>query len=227
MSTEVYERPDESSILEVEVDEGLRAISSDLSIGLIQDVTLQAYEAHVVSTSRFAPVNAMGTEMYIRTTELLRERLSAMGWRAENHDEVPSISDPLGKIRIVCRTSSDGSTGMKSQSGPRLRKVGKGTLRLAGFLGNTTLPFPGFESLVGNDGPSRLDNLDFYYLLVHIDQRREEIRLELPSPFFSNKGEHLGWKFRLLLPAVTLTHKVDIDLTTAPTPDIKVNLKMA
>lgn len=211
---------------ETTADEKLGQISKDLSVELIHDVVAAAYDPYVIGMSDFAPSNGRGLELYIRATESLRDRLSSMHWRVENVSEVPAIVSPQDKVRIVCTTSSDGRVGKLGYSGPIIRDKGKGTLRLTGVEGLTE-PIPGLEGYLGDDALAKHDDLDFYYLLLHIDSRHEEIRIELSMPAFGEKGAHIGWKDRVILPPLQTNGEPPVDTTAAPAPNIEVVRKTA
>lgn len=89
------------------------------------------------------------------------------------------------------------------------------------------MPLPGFESYLGDNELAKYDDLAFYYLLMHIDIRNEEIRIELSIPAFDEKGVHLGWKYRVVLPPLSTNTEPPIDTTEIPAPEIKVFRKSA
>lgn len=211
---------------EMSADEMLRLISPDLTVELIHDIVAAAYDPYVVGMSDFAPINGRGLELYIRATENLRDRLSRTGWRVENIFEVPAVANKKDKVRLVCTTSSDGRVGKSNCAGPAIHDKAKGTLRLAGVEGRT-MPIPGLEGYLGEGEPAKHDDLAFYYLIMHIDKRHEEIRIELSMPAFSENGVHSGWKDRVLLPSLSTNNEPPIDTTEAPTPNIEVIRKTA
>lgn len=172
---------------ELTPDEQLGAISVDLSVALIHDVVTAAYDPHVNSLSNFAPLGSKGTELQIRATEYLRDRLCGMGWEMSNLEQVPCVLNRGDNIRIACSTDGGSSVGIDYPAKPFLRAKGKGTIRLAGYKGDGTLQIPGLEAFFQYDELRRLDGLDFYYLLMHIDEAREEIRIELSNPVFDVK----------------------------------------
>lgn len=97
-----------------------------------------------------------------------------------------------------------------------------GTIRLAGHKDKDTLPFPGFETYLQDNELGKLDDLDFYYLLMHLDETRQEIRLELSMPVLDVKGTNLGWQNRIILPPISISNEPLVDTKSVPAPNIEV-----
>ena len=210
---------------ELTPDEQLAAISADLSVALIHDVVIAAYDPHVNSFSNYAPLGSKGTELQMRVTEFLRDRLCGAGWEMSNLEQVACVFNREDNVRIVCSTDGGSSVGIDYPARPLLRAKGKGTIRLAGHRGNGTLPIPGLEAFLQNDELRKLDGLDFYYLLMHIDEAREEIRVELSSPIFDDKGVMLRWRRRIILPSISTSAEPSVDARSVPAPEIAVMRK--
>lgn len=206
-------------------DDRLHRLSEDLSVGLIHEVVASAYD-YVVGLSDFAPSNGRGLELYIRATENIRGRLQSVGWQVENISEVPSIASVADKVRIVCTTAGDGRVGKRGCGGPAIRDRGIGTLRLAG-VENKMDPIPGIEEYLGDDALDKRDDFDFYYLILHVDSRLEEIRIELSAPSFDENGALVGWTDRIIIPPLSTKDEPPVDTTAAPAPDIEVVRKTA
>ena len=213
----------QSKTVVADVEERLEALSPDLSVGLIHDIVKIAY-SYVEDLTRFAPVNSKGIELHLRATECLRDRLSGVGWRVDNSENVPSIVSADGKLRIACSATGGPDTGVIAGS-PTLSERGKGTLRLAGCERAETLPIPGLEEFAPCS-IVKLDNAAFWYLLMHIDESNAEIRMELSEPVFYSDGTQLDWKDRVILPPISLCfEQPTIDISEAPTPVIEVARK--
>lgn len=203
-------------------DEQLAGVSSDLSVQFVHDVVLAAYDPHVNGLSDFAPLGSKGTELQMRATENLRDRLCSMGWELSNAEQVPCVFSRRDNIRIACSTDGGASVGVDYPAKPTLREKGKGTIRLAGHKDNNTPPFPEFEAFLADDELQKFDGLDFYYLLMHLDETREEIRVELSKPVFSDKGVTLGWDRRIILPPISISSEPPVDIKSVPAPEIAV-----
>lgn len=200
----------------------LATVSPDLSVQLIHDAIIAAYDPHVNSLSGFAPIGSKGTELQMRVTENLRDCLCAMGWKMSNAEQVPCVLSGRDNVRIVCSTDGGTSVGIDYPAKPSLREKGKGTIRIAGHKGNDTAPLPGFETLLEDDEIEKCNKLDFYYLLMHIDEAREEIRVELSKPIFNDKGATLGWDCRIILPPVSTSVNSFMGAESVPAPEIDV-----
>ena len=203
-------------------DELLSALSPDLTVKLIHEVVISAYDPHVVNLSNFAPPSGKGTELQLHATENLRDRLCGLGWEMSNLEQVPCVFNNVDSIRIACSTDGGPNVGFDYPTMPKLREKGKGTVRLAGHKNNDTPPIPELEAYAPEDELQKLDNLDFYYLLMHIDEAREEIRLELSKPLFNDKGVTLSWSNRIILPAISTSSDPSVDTKSVPAPEIVV-----
>ena len=208
-------------------DELLSALSADLTVKLIHEVVMSAYDPYVVNLSNFAPPSGRGTELQLHATENLRDRLCGLGWEMSNLEQVPCVFNREDGIRIVCSTDGGPNVGFDYPAKPKLREKGKGTVRLAGHKNNDTPPIPGLEAYALEDELQKLDDLDFYYLLMHIDEAREEIRLELSKPLFNDKGETLKWSNRIILPAIPTSSDPSVDTKSVPVPEIVVVRKVS
>ena len=208
-------------------DEKLSAVSSDLSVPLIHDVVTAAYDPHVNSLSNFAPLGSKGTELQMRATEYLRDYLCALGWRMSNAEQVPCVFNCADNVRIACSTDGGPYVGIDNPTSPTLREKGRGTIRLAGHKTNGILQLPGFEDSFQDDELEKLDDLDFYYLLMFIDEAHEEIRLELSSPIFDEKGMTQGWNTRIVLPPISISSEPLVDTKSVPAPKISVVRKVS
>lgn len=213
----------QSKTVAADAEQCLEALSPDLSVGLIHDIVMMAY-SHVEDLTRFAPSNSKGVELHLRATEYLRERLSNVGWYVDNSENVSSIVSAGGNLRIAYSTAGGPDTGVITGP-PTLSERGRGTLRLAGCKRVETLPIPGLEEFASRS-IVKLDNAAFWYLLMHIDESSEEIRMELSEPAFYSDGSQLGWKNRIMLPPISLCiARSAIDVSEAPMPVIKVARK--
>lgn len=203
-------------------DELLAAVSTDLTITLVHDVVISAFDPYVVNLSNFAPFGSKGTELQMRATENLRDRLCGMGWEKSDIEQVPCVVNHADGVRIACTTDGGPSIGVDYPAKPIMRDKGNGTIRLAGHRGCDTPPFPGFEAYVQDNEPQKLDDLDFYYLLMHLDEARQEIRLELSMPLLDEKGTNLGWLNRIILPPISISNEPPVDTKSVPAPNIEV-----
>lgn len=203
-------------------DELLAAVSADLTVKLVHEVVVSAFDPYVVNLSNFAPCGSKGTELQMRATENLRDRLCGMGWEKSDIEQVPCVVNREDGVRIVCTTDGGPSIGIDYPAKPIMREKGNGTIRLAGHKGNDTPPFPGFETYTQDDDLQKLDDLDFYYLLMHLDEARQEIRLELSMPLLDEKGANLGWHNRIILPPISISSEPPVDTKSVPAPNIEV-----
>lgn len=203
-------------------DELLAAVSADLTVKLVHEVVISAFDPYVVSLSNFAPCGSKGTELQMRATENLRDRLCGLGWVKTDVEQVPCVISRPDGVRIACTTDGGPSIGIDYPAKPIMREKGSGTIRLAGHKGNGTAPLPGFEAYIQDDGLEKLDDLDFYYLLMHLDEAHQEIRLELSAPVLDEKGANLGWRDRIILPPISISNEPPVDTKSVPAPDIEV-----
>lgn len=208
------------------VDERLAALSPSLSTDFIHDVVSAAYDPYVNSLSGFQPANGKGNALQIYATEFLRGRLCAMGWEMCDRYEVPCIVDREHSIRLCCSTDGGASVGREG-SIPALRTKGLGTLRLAGCERNMTLPIPELEYLAPEARLTRIDSFRFYYLLMHIDEPKNEIRMEVSCPVFCEQGSLNKWADRIILPPLSLTHEPLVRTPEVPKPEIPVKKRKA
>lgn len=213
--------------LEQSPDELLAAVSADLTVSLIHEVVISAFDPYVVSLSSFAPFGSKGTELQMRATENLRDRLCGLGWEKSDIKQVPCVISRPDSVRIACTTDGGPSIGISYPAKPIMREKGNGTIRLAGHKGNNTAPFPGFETYLQNDELEKLDDLGFYYLLMYLDEIHQEIRLELSAPVLDEKGANLGWHDRIILPSISISNEPPVDTKSVPAPDIEVVRKVS
>ena len=203
-------------------DELLASVSADLTVKLIHEVVISAFDPYVVSLSNFAPFGSKGTELHMRATENLRDRLCGLSWETSNIEQVPCVISRQDGVRIACTTDGGPSVGIDYPAKPIMREKGNGTIRLAGHNGNDTPPLPGFEAYIQDDELEKLDDLDFYYLLMHLDEARQEIRLELSRPVLNERGANLDWQDRIILPPVSFASEPSVDAESVPAPNINV-----
>ena len=208
-------------------DELLAVVSNDLTVKLVHEVVISAFDPYVVSLSNFAPFGSKGTELQMRTTENLRDRLCGLGWEKSDTEQVPCVISRPDGVRIACTTDGGPSIGFDYPAKPIMREKGNGTIRLAGHKGNETMPFPGFETYLQDDELGKLDDLDFYYLLMLLDETRQEIRLELSMPVLDERGATLGWRDRIILPPISISNEPPVDTKSVPAPDIEVVRKVS
>ena len=213
--------------IEQSPDELLAAVSADLTVSLIHEVVISAFDPYVVSLSSFAPFGSKGTELQMRATENLRDRLCGLGWENSDIEQVPCVISRPDSVRIACTTDGGPSIGISYPAKPIMREKGNGTIRLAGHKGNNTAPFPGFETYLQNDELEKLDDLGFYYLLMYLDEIHQEIRLELSAPVLDEKGANLGWHDRIILPSISISNEPPVDTQSVPAPDIEVVRKVS
>ena len=213
--------------LEQSPDELLAAVSADLTVSLIHEVVISASDPYVVSLSSFAPFGSKGTELQMRATENLRDRLCGLGWEKSDIKQVPCVISRPDSVRIACTTDGGPSIVISYPAKPIMREKGNGTIRLAGHKGNNTAPFPGFETYLQNDELEKLDDLGFYYLLMYLDEIHQEIRLELSAPVLDEKGANLGWHDRIILPSISISNEPPVDTKSVPAPDIEVVRKVS
>lgn len=213
--------------IEQSPDELLAAVSADLTVSLIHEVVISAFDPYVVSLSSFASFGSKGTELQMRATENLRDRLCGLGWEKSDIEQVPCVISRPDSVRIACTTDGGPSIGISYPAKPIMREKGNGTIRLAGHKGNNTAPFPGFETYLQNDELEKLDDLGFYYLLMYLDEIHQEIRLELSAPVLDEKGANLGWHDRIILPSISISNEPPVDTKSVPAPDIEVVRKVS
>ena len=213
--------------IEQSPDELLAAVSADLTVSLIHEVVISAFAPYGVSLSSFAPFGSKGTELQMRATENLRDRLCGLGWEKSDIEQVPCVISRPDSVRIACTTDGGPSIGISYPAKPIMREKGNGTIRLAGHKGNNTAPFPGFETYLQNDELEKLDDLGFYYLLMYLDEIHQEIRLELSAPVLDEKGANLGWHDRIILPSISISNEPPVDTKSVPAPDIEVVRKVS
>lgn len=199
----------------------LSAISPDLNMGLIREVIIAAYDPYVNTLTEFSPLGAKSLELQMRVTEYLRSRLHKIGWDASDMEQVSSIVSEKDGVRIACSTDGGSGVGVENRM-PILRTKGRGTIRLAGCERVITPPLPGMESTIPEDSLRKIDDLAFYYLLVHIDESRGEIRVELSRPVFDKNGETRTLMDRIILPAISISGESPVDTDLLPAPEIDV-----
>jgi hypothetical protein len=208
------------------VDERLAALSPSLSTRFIHDIVSAAYDPYVNSLGGFQPANGKGAVLQIYATDLLRGRLCAMGWEKSDRFQVPCIIDMEYGIRLCCSTDGGASVGREG-SIPVLRTKGSGTLHLAGCEGNMTLPIPELECLAPEALLTRIDSFRFYYLLMHIDEPKYEIRMEVSTPVFDDRGGVSKWADRIILPPLSLARGPLVSTPEVPKPEIPVKKRKA
>lgn len=208
-------------------DELLHILSTDFSVELFHEIVMSAYDPHVNSLTRFAPLDGKNSELRIHAIENLRSRLCAAGWEKSDLENTPCVYSLNEGIRLTCTTDGGPAVGKDYPSKPMFRVKGHGTLRLAGCQLNTTMQFPGFEDLFEENEPAKMDDLAFYYLLMHIDGHNEEIRLELSRPLFNKYGFVDSWADRIILPPISISSDSVITKKSIPAPKIDIVRKVS
>lgn len=199
----------------------LALVSPDLTIELIHEVVLHAYDPYVTSLGGFEPKNGKGTTLQIHATDYLRGRLCSIGWKKTDLYQVPCVVNREHGVRLCCSTDGGSSVGKKLNT-PVLRKKGIGTRRIVGYHACDTLPIPGLEHLSSQEDATGIDDLDFYYLLIHVDERKREIRLEVSKPVFDEHGDVTQWADRIILPPLSLSPELPVTEQEVPKPEIQV-----
>lgn len=210
------------------IDDELAELSPDLSTSMIHSLIRNVYSPYVSNFTKFGAPNCKGTELYQRMTESLRDCLSSCGWETLDTFEVPCIVSRRDGIRLVCAASGGPSTGIDYPAKPVVKKRGTGTLRLAGRQKYQMDVIPGMADLSEQeDKTSGIDDLDFYYLLMYLDEKHEEIRVEVSSPVFDKCGNLIEWSRRIILPPVDLAPAPSVAPDEVTIPEVKVVPKNA
>lgn len=98
-------------------------------------------------------------------------------------------------------------------------------MRIAGHSAIYAPTLPGFEE--PGDDTQPFDELEFYYLLMHIDENRGEIRLELSQPILNSDGTTELWQNRIILPAIDISPEPLVETVPTPAPEINVVRKIS
>jgi hypothetical protein len=205
----------------IDANEQLSSVSRDLNVELIHDAVFGAYDGYVNQLTKFAPCNGKGQTLYVFVTDRFRERMCKLGWTKSDMYQVSCVYNKEQGVRISCTTDGGPAVGQKGCA-PALRTKGNGTIRLAGHSGCETMRIPYFEHDTPENPVHKTAALSFYYLLVYLDEVKQEIRIELSRPEFNTQGEITHWVSRIILPPVNLVPVPSIDLKSAPTPTIHV-----
>ena len=212
---------------DVAPDSTLSAISHDLSVSLLHGVIASAYDPYVASVTPLAPANALGEELQMRATSSLRDVLLGQGWEVEDLNGLPSVASEKDGVRIECLTSRDPRVGVSGGSGPKLRARGPQGLAFCGCDEAETMVIPGMEVYRSPEEIARHDDLDFYFFLLRLDENAGEVRSELSAPALDRRGNLLGWRDRVIIPAWRIIDEPLVDEEPVPAPEIEVIRKRA
>jgi hypothetical protein len=180
----------------------------------IRDAVRWAYENHVAEVTADEPLNSRGTTMYLRLTGRLRQVLRSDGWWIDRPGNLEMTVRPDGHIAIVV-ANGDSDTGIIRRQPSTVSRKGARTKKVLG------------ERLFDIDDIPLTEDRLMLVLLVHADERGQEIRCEVSRPLGVAANGHIEeWAARAILGAipmspvmvkgyasVEITEPIDIDVS--------------
>lgn len=196
----------------------------DLSFQLFRDIVISTYDSRVALIGPNAAPNARNDCMYHGCTEHLRNSLCGdAGWNISEARGVSSVVDPANHIRIACSTDGGPNIGIEGHHPTFNRKKGAGTRALGCVVDQH---IPGLEPKSSRDFPT-VSTCVLYYFLIHIDNEKAEIRMELVNPHFDSLGNVVAWKNRIIIPAVNIKSTPVVTPKHVPAPQIIITRKVS
>ncbi len=157
----------------------------------VRDAVRWAYENHVAEVTSDEPLNSRGTTMYLRLTGRLRQALRPEGWRIDRTGNLEMTVHPKGHLAIVV-ANGDQDTGVECRQPCTVSRKGARTKKV---LGERLFDVSEFASAT-SDAHDR----QMLVLLVHADERNQEIRCEISMPLgVADSGYIEEWSARAIL----------------------------
>ena len=186
------------------------ASPSDVHPDLTEDVFREALEyardfTTIMDNGYLAPT-ARGTSMYHNSTAKIRELMAEKGWKSENVTNLPYTISPDRSVKITVATGSP-STGIKGGFGPKLKEKGKTPSIVDGQM---TLFDPDNYTVDQQEGK-------LWYLVIYVDRRRQEIRMELSKPVFDKSNQVSDWSNRIIMNPIPLQ---SVQISLPPDEDV-------
>jgi|HubBroStandDraft_5_1064220.scaffolds.fasta_scaffold32492_2 hypothetical protein len=189
-----------------------------VSLGLRNEVLHEAARAGLLawSTSNpFHPIWYAGNMLYSNTLASLGELLSNAkdGWNREDPAGHPLVVNHKRKLALAIATS-DSNTGNGDVSNPPSTRPAKGVRTQEAIEENQGLLFP--DLFDGSEIRHELMGYEFWWLLMHIDESANVLKLELSRGIRLSKERSIaGWSERVMLTSQPLNGG-DMTLTREP-----------
>lgn len=168
-------------------------VHPDLTEEMFRKALEYARDTTTVLDNGFLAPTARGTFMYHNSTAKIRELMAEKGWKSENVTNLPYTTSPDKSVKITVATGS-ASTGIKGGYGPKLKEKGK-----------TSSVVDGQMALFDSDNYT-IEQQDgkLWYLVIHADRSRQEIRMELSKPVFDKSNQVKDWSSRIIMKPIPL-----------------------
>jgi hypothetical protein len=172
------------------------------SIGLRSEVLQEAGRAGKLAratSTAFHPKWYAGNVMYSNALAAMGELLSTAkdGWNREDPAGHPLVVNHRRKIALAVATS-DLNTGNGDVNYPPSTRPAKGVRTEEAVEENEGLLFP--DMFDGTENRHELAGYEFWWLLMHVDEAANELRLELSRGIrFSKERSIAGWSERVML----------------------------
>ena len=168
-------------------------VHPDLTEEMFRKALEYARDTTTVLDNGFLPPTARGTFMYHNSIAKIRELMAEKGWKSENVANLPYTISPDGSVKITVATGSF-PTGIKGGSGPKLKEKGRTPSVVDGQM---TLFDPDNYTVEQQEGK-------LWYLVIHVDRSRQEIRMELSKPVFDKSNQVKDWSNRIIMDPIPL-----------------------
>jgi hypothetical protein len=180
-----------------------RLLSMALNTEILQEAGRSGKLARSTSTP-FHPKWYAGNVMYSNALATLGElaSLASGEWRREDPAGHPLVVNHTRKIAVAV-ASSDRNTGNAQFEKPPSTRPAKGIRTEEAVEENQMLLFPDLS--VGGESRHELAGYEFWWLLMHADEAKNELRLEFSRGIrFSTERSVAGWGERIMLAAQPL-----------------------
>jgi hypothetical protein len=172
------------------------------ALGLRSVVLLEAARVGLLAWSTstpFHPIWYAGNMLYSNTLASLGELVSNArdGWKREDPAGHPLVVNHGRKLALAIATS-DSNTGNGDEQNPPSTRPAKGVRTEEAVEENQGLLFP--DLFCGSDNRHELMGYEFWWLLMHIDETANVLKLELSRGIRLSKERSIaGWSERIML----------------------------
>lgn len=213
MLVSVYAEP-------IDVYTRLSAIGSGLTIGILQESVRQGYLTRAPLTDNH-PSIYFGFAMWAETVAALRNNLRPCGWQKSTQGNYELTVNSDASIAIAIMTGDPG-TGL-ADADPS-NKCSKGTYTARSIAVNNQLELDLFplSSLPTTELITPAAELTTWILLMHVANDEVRFELSLPSKFLERKI--VGWKERIIFPAIPRADS-PIEVLPPALPEIDIQIK--
>jgi len=164
------------------------------------DAVESTYYEHIVPCTEHDLSATKGQLLYLKGTRALRDTLVPHKWVPESVNNQGRVTSPDGRIAIAI---SSGDMNVGTPGIPSTVSA-KGSVTRNAVAANNTVPLFDVNDYISTDD-GQIGAQLLWYLLVHIDEAHNEIRLELSLPqAVAQDGYIRNWKRRIILDPIAI-----------------------